>query len=125
MKGAEGQAKRKAKGLQLNYSDDTNDLGNIEDYKEFVNELMSVYKPMLGMIKPGGYLTIVVKNIKKKGSNYPLAWDLSSALIKEGLQLLPEVFWCQDDINIAPYGYGNTWVSNTFHHYCLNFRKCE
>lgn len=125
MKGAEGQAKRKAKGLQLNYSDDEHDLGNIEDYKEFIKELMGVYKPMLNILKPGGYLTIVVKNIKKKGSNYPLAWDLSIELIKEGMELHPEVFWCQDDINIAPYGYGNTWVSNTFHHYCLNFRKPE
>ena len=28
----------------------------------------------------------------------------------------------KDDISIAPYGYGNTFVSNTFHQYCLNFQ---
>ena len=72
-------------------------------------------------MKPGSYMTIVVKNIKKKGSNYPFAWDLSH-LLQEKLILLPEVFWCQDDISIAPYGYGNTWVSNTFHQYCLTFQ---
>lgn len=123
MKGAEGQAKRRAKGLQLNYSDDGQDLGNIEDYQAFVNELVSIYIPIINNLKKGGFITIVVKNIKKKGSNYPLAWDLAEALIKHHLKLYPEIFWCQDDINIAPYGYGNTWVSNTFHHYCLNFQK--
>ena len=124
VKGAENQAKRRKKGLQLNYSDDKFDLGNISDYKEFLDELVQIYFDLLKLLKPGAYLTIVVKNIKKKGSNYPFAWDLAERLSKE-LILLPEAFWCQDDLSIAPYGYGNTWVSNTFHHYCLNFRKPE
>lgn len=122
MKGAENQAKRIKQGLRTNYSDNEQDLGNISDYNKFLNELSGIYFNIIKIMKPGSYLTIVVKNIKKKGQNYPLAWDLSSILQKE-LILLPEVFWCQDDISIAPYGYGNTWVSNTFHHYCLNFQK--
>jgi DNA modification methylase len=122
MKGAENQAKRIEKGLQTNYSDDQSDLGNIADYLEFIHELKDIYFNISELIRPGGYMTIVVKNIKKKGRNYPFAWDLA-ALLSEKLILLPEVFWCQDDINLAPYGYGNTFVSNTFHQYCLNFQK--
>lgn len=123
MKGAEYQATRKSKGLQLNYSDDQNDLGNIPEYEAFLEELMAVYRPLKQMLKKGGCFTIIVKNIKKKGSNYPLAWDLSAKMCSEGWELLPEFHWCQDDINIAPYGYGNTWVSNTFHQYCITFRN--
>ncbi len=122
MKGAENQANRRVKGLQLNYSDDSNDLGNVSDYEAFLTELCDIYFNLGKMLKPGQYMTIVVKNIKKKGKNYPLAWDLARRLQKEFI-LLPEIFWCQDDISIAPYGYGNTFVSNTFHHYCLNFQK--
>ncbi len=122
MKGAENQAKRLKLGLQTNYSDSDKDLGNIADYNDFVNHLVEIYFGLLNFVKPGGYITIVVKNIKKKGRNYPFAWDLANAL-QEKLILLPETFWCQDDISIAPYGYGNTWVSNTFHQYCLNFQK--
>ncbi len=122
MKGAENQAKRIKQGLQTNYSDNEQDLGNVADYNKFLNELSDIYFNIIKIMKPGSYLTIVVKNIKKKGQNYPFAWDLSNILQKE-LILLPEVFWCQDDISIAPYGYGNTWVSNTFHQYCLNFQK--
>ncbi len=122
MKGAENQAKRIEKGLQTNYSDSTEDLGNIADYEQFITQLMDVYFNLIPLLKKGGHMTIIVKNIKKKGRNYPFAWDICRAL--EGrMTLLPETFWCQDDINLAPYGYGNTFVSNTFHQYCLNFRK--
>jgi DNA modification methylase len=121
MKGAENQAKRIEKGLQTNYSNDPQDLGNLENYNDFLNSLMKIYFNVAAIMKPGSYMTIVVKNIKKKGSNYPFAWDLANLLQKKFI-LLPEVFWCQDDISIAPYGYGNTWVSNTFHQYCLNFQ---
>jgi len=121
MKGAENQAKRIEKGLKTNYSDEADDIGNISDYYDFIYTLKDIYFNIASLMKPGSYITIVVKNIKKKGSNYPLAWDLAN-ILQEKLILLPEVFWCQDDISIAPYGYGNTWVSNTFHQYCLNFQ---
>jgi DNA modification methylase len=123
MKGSENQAKRKEKNLQLNYSDSENDLGNIDNYDNFLNELVSAYLPCIDLLKKNRYFTIIVKNIKKGGTNYPLAWDLSKKLTKKNLIILPEIFWLQDDLSIAPYGYGNTFVTNTFHHYCLNFQK--
>lgn len=127
MKGAENQAKRIKKGLQVNYTDPESelgkrDLGNLDDYYEFINELEKIYFHLYHFLKPGGVMTIVVKNIKKQGSNYPFAWDLAERLMKK-MVLLPESFWLQDDISIAPYGYGNTFVSNTFHQYCLSFQK--
>lgn len=122
MKGAETQALRKEKGLQTNYSNSDKDLGNIADYNKFIDELYDVYKNLFKILKPGSFVTIVVKNIKKMGVSYPFAWDLAERLQNE-LILLPPTFWCQDDISIAPFGYGNTWVSNTFHQYCLNFQK--
>ncbi len=122
MKGAENQAARKARGLQLNYSDDRNDLGNIADYETFVRELRDIYFRLWRYMKPGAHLTIIVKNIKKKGKRYPLAFDLARQLAPR-FYLLPEFFWLQDDQRLAPYGYGYTWVSNTFHQYCLTFRK--
>lgn len=124
MKGAENQAKRIEKGLKTNYSDHRDDIGNIPGYYDFLFTLRDIYFNIASMMKGGSYMTIVVKNIKKKGTNYPFAWDLAS-LLQEKLILMPEVFWCQDDITIAPYGYGNTFVSNTFHQYCLNFQVPE
>ena len=122
MQGAENQALRKKKGLQTNYSNDTNDMGNVDDYASFLKDLISLYKSILGNLKEGGYFTIVVKNIKKKGKIYPFAFDLVSNL-NSSATIEHVGYWCQDDLRLAPYGFGNTWVSNTFHHYCLTFRK--
>ena len=66
-------------------------------------------------------MTIIVKNVKKGGKIYPLAWDLGHRL-GQIFTLKDEKIWAQDDIRLAPYGMGNAWVSNTFHHYCLQFR---
>jgi len=122
MKGAENQAKRIEKGLKTNYSEDKMDLGNVADYNNFISELSEIYIQISKSMVPGSFITIVVKNIKKKGQNYLFAYDLSEKLISEGLIMLCETFWCQDDVSIAPFGYGNTWVSNTFHQYCLTFQ---
>ena len=122
MKGAENQAKRIKSGLQTNYSDSDDDLGNINDYDFFVDSLIEIYRNLSIILVDGARVTIVVKNIKKKGSNYPFAWDLSRKL-QPYYELAEESFWLQDDISIAPFGYGNTWVSNTFHQYCLTFIK--
>lgn len=118
MKGAENQARRLEKGLQTNYSDNTDDLGNVADYEKFLSELTDVYLNMFTIMHPGSFFTFVVKNIKKQGLYYPFAWDLSHRLLSAAT-VVSEHFWLQDDLSIAPYGYGNTWVSNTFHQYCI------
>ena len=121
MRGAENQARRIQQGLQTNYSSDNNDIGNIADYSIFLSELSQVYLNMFQVMQRGSYFTFVVKNIKKQGLAYPFAWDLTHRLLGSSVPIA-EHFWLQDDLSIAPYGYGNTWVSNTFHHYCITMQ---
>lgn len=121
MKGAENQARRIEQGLQTSYSSDENDLGNVTDYGQFVTELTDVYLKMFKVMQPKSYFTFVVKNIKKQGAAYPFAWDLTHRLLEVATPI-SEHFWLQDDLSIAPYGYGNTWVSNTFHQYCITLQ---
>jgi DNA modification methylase len=121
--GAETQkARRQSAEMDVFYSDDPDDLGNIDDYDEFVERLVRIYAALKPFLQPKAYLTIIVKNVKKGGRIYPLAWDLGQKL---GMvyALKDEKIWCQDDIRLAPYGLGSAWVSNTFHHYCLQFRN--
>jgi DNA modification methylase len=121
-KGFETQAQRKAQKLDVYYSDNTRDLGAIHSYEDFLTELELIYKKVYDILKPKGYLTIIVKNVKKRDRIYPLAWDIAKRLSKFFV-LKDEKIWCQNDIKLAPYGYRYAWVSNTMHHYCLNFRK--
>lgn len=122
-RGAKTQLNRRQDpGLDVFYSDHPDDLGNIADYNQFINKLVSIYTGLKSLLRPNAYLTIIVKNVKKGGRVYPLAWDLGRAL-SETYILKDERLWLQDDIRLAPYGLGNAWVSNTFHHYCLQFRN--
>jgi DNA modification methylase len=122
-RGAATQRRRRAAdGLDVTYSDDPADLGNVDDYTVFLDRLVAVYAGLRQVLVPGAYLTIIVKNVKKRGRIYPLAWDLARRL-GEIYTLKDEKIWCQDNIRLAPYGLGHAWVSNTFHHYCLQFRN--
>jgi DNA modification methylase len=122
-KGAETQKKRRAsEELDVHYSDHPNDLGNIRDYEEFLEKLINIYMSLKPLLCEKAYLTIIVKNVKKGGKIYPLAWDIARELGKT-YTLKDEKIWVQDNQRLAPFGLGSAWVSNTFHHYCLQFRN--
>ena len=122
-KGAQTQKKRRiAPDLDVFYSEDPNDLGNLHEYEEFLAKLVAIYTGLKPLLRAKAYLTIIVKNVKKGGKIYPLAWDLGHELGKV-YALKDEKIWLQDNQRLAPYGLGSAWVSNTFHHYCLQFRN--
>lgn len=122
-KGSETQKKRRSSAeLDVHYSDDPNDLGNIDDYESFLEKLVSIYKGLKPFLREKAYLTIIVKNVKKGGKIYPLAWDIARELGRT-YTLKDEKIWVQDNQRLAPFGLGSAWVSNTFHHYCLQFRN--
>ena len=122
-RGAETQRKRRTSTeLDVHYSDDPNDLGNIDDYETFLEKLVDIYEGLKPLLREKAYLTIIVKNVKKGGKIYPLAWDIARELGKT-YTLKDEKIWVQDNQRLAPFGLGSAWVSNTFHHYCLQFRN--
>ena len=122
-RGAHTQKVRRAsEDLDVFYSDDPDDLGNIHEYEKFLARLVEIYAGLRPLLREKAYLTIIVKNVKKGGKIYPLAWDIGREL-GQTYTLKDEKIWCQDNQRLAPYGFGNAWVSNTFHHYCLQFRN--
>jgi DNA modification methylase len=122
-RGGENQKKRREDNeLDVVYSEDPNDMGNIHDYDEFLSKLVNIYAGLKPLLREKAYLTIIVKNVKKGGKVYPLAWDIARELGKT-YTLKDEKIWLQDNQPLAPYGMGSAWVSNTFHHYCLQFRN--
>lgn len=122
-KGALNQKKRRETDeLDVVYSENPHDLGNIHDYEQFVEKLVNIYRGLKSLVREKAYLTIIVKNVKKGGKIYPLAWDIARELGKI-YTLKDEKIWLQDNQPLAPYGLGSAWVSNTFHHYCLQFRN--
>ena len=122
-RGAQNQKKRReADELDVVYSDDPQDVGNLHDYQQFLETLVQIYAGLKPLLLERAYLTIIVKNVKKGGKIYPLAWDLARELGRV-YTLKDEKIWMQDNQPLAPFGMGNAWVSNTHHHYCLQFRN--
>lgn len=115
---------RERKGLDVRYSDKSHDLGNIEDYEKFINELSQIYFDIYDLLENNSYIVIIIKNIKKGGKMYPLAWDLAKKLSEKYI-LKDEKIWIQDKIVLSPYGYPHGWSSNILHHYCLILKKEE
>ncbi len=113
---------RSNKGLDVNYSDSEIDLGNISDYKDFLYQVCGVYEKLYDRMREGAYIVIIVKNVKKGGKLYPLAWDIAR-ILSEKYTLKDEKIWIQDKIGLSPYGYPHSWASNILHHYCLILRK--
>lgn len=108
--------------LDYKYSETQHDLGNIEDYELFLKKLSDIYLNVFETLKKNAYLIIIVKNIKKEGKMYPLAWDLAK-ILSQKYTLKDEKIWIQDKIALAPYGYPSAWASNILHHYCIILQK--
>jgi len=116
--------KQRAKsGLDVAYSDDERDLGNLQEYEGYLGALASILEQAATLLKPGKYLTVVAQNIRRPdGEMAPLAWDIASRL-RRFLQLKQETVWCQDKKRLGCWGWPTSYVSNVHHHYCLHFRK--
>lgn len=115
---------RKEKDLPLYYSDNLLDLGNIEDYDQFMKELSKVFKNCSKILAPNKYMVIVVQNFRNTDGNYiTFAWDIAEKVKKYKFSFEGEQIWCQDDKQLGIWGYPSKFITNIHHHYCLVFRK--
>jgi DNA modification methylase len=122
------QKTRLKKGLSTKYSDDSNDLGNVKDYRDFIQKQAEIFDSVFDYTKPNRYLTIITNNVYFKGKLFPLAFDTAVSLTNRGDKswiLKDEKIWLQDDKPLVALGVNNAWVANRHHQYCLIFRKEE
>jgi DNA modification methylase len=114
---------REQKGLKQHYSEFQRDLGNIEDYNEYIEELTSILSGLKPLLREAAYLTVIVQNMRDvDGTMKPIAWDLAQSL-SNTYYLQQEFIWCQDNKKLGIWGYPTTYVSNVHHHYCLVFQN--
>jgi DNA modification methylase len=121
------QQERTERGLATKYSEELNDIGNIDDYDGFLKAIKEIFNEVYKVMKIGGYLTVITNNVFYDGRLYPLAFDTSRILSDEPYSWVPkdEKIWLQDDKRLLPLGIYNAWIGNRAHQYCLIFRKEE
>ncbi len=117
------QAERLARGLATTYSDADDDLGNIEDYDEFVTRLGGIFEECLRVVRAGRYMAVVVSDFRH-GERFVLFHaDLSAEMERRGWVLSGVTVLAQDNKTLYPYGIPYAFVSNVHHQYILVFRK--
>lgn len=109
----------------VNYSDKENDMGNITNYKEFVNNLGELFAKVHRVLKTNAYCLINVMDIRKKSEFYPLHSDLAMEMQKHGYIFDDIIIWDrqQDYNNMRPLGYPYKYRINKVHEYILIFIK--
>lgn len=121
---------RVANNLETKYSEDEKDLGNVENYEEFLKVLVdSVFLQCARTLKYGKYMAIVVSDFRDK-SDYisfhsDLIHELNKKMIPEGgiLKLQGTKILLQNHKSLLPYGYPFAYVENIHHQYVLIFIK--
>jgi DNA modification methylase len=118
--------KRSADGKEsTNYSEKENDIGNIPNYKEFINSLGKLFAKVNRVLKPRAYCLVNVMDIRKKSDFYPLHSDLATELQQRGYIFDDIIIWDrqQDYNNMRPLGYPYKYRINKVHEYILIFIK--
>ena len=107
------------------YSDSNIDLGNIEDYYEFLKELKRAFNGVYKVLKVGKYCIVVVMDIRKKAKFYPFHMDMTKIMEEIGFELDDIVIWDiqKEYNNMRPLGFPYVFRVNKVHEFILLFKK--
>ena len=100
-------------------------MGNISEYRTFINELGRLFFKVNRVLKPRAYCLVNVMDIRKKSDFYPLHSDLATELQKQRYIFDDIIIWDrqQDYNNMRPLGYPYKYRINKIHEYILIFIK--
>jgi len=110
---------RIANNLDTQYSDDELDLGNIQEYDKFLEELSAILGDCSRPRKPKKYMAIIVSDFRDKSKYVMFHADLARSLQMYGLELKGISILYQRHKRIFPYGYPFAYVPNIHHQYIL------
>lgn len=110
---------RIANNLDTQYSDDELDLGNIQEYDKFLEELSAILGDCSRPLKPKKYMAIIVSDFRDKSKYVMFHADLAQSLQMYGLELKGISILYQRHKRIFPYGYPFAYVPNIHHQYIL------
>lgn len=110
---------RISKNLDTKYSNLDKDLGNIDDYSEFLEILSKFFNDCARILKPQKYLSIVVSDFRNKGKYHMFHSDLAQKLEEGNFDLKGITILYQRHKKIFPYGYPYSYVPNIHHQYIL------
>jgi len=107
------------------YSHLDGDLGNIDDYGEFLGALGEVFGGVRKALKPGKRCVMVAMDIRVGPSFIPFHLDLIGLMRQGGYSLEDIIVWDRrrEYNNLRPLGYPSVFVVNKVHEYIMVFNR--
>lgn len=108
-----------------NYGDQNDDLGTIDEYNRFLDELVEVFRAVFEVLKPKSYCVINVMDLRKKSQFFPFHSDLATRLQAVGFLYDDLIIWDRrhDYNNLRPLGYPYVFRVNKVHEFLLIMQK--
>jgi len=124
-RGDKAEAERTSRGLPTHYSEADEDLGNIESYEAFLEQLGTVFAHCGRLLRRRRYMCVVVADFRH-GPQFHL-YHADIARLVEGLdadlQLKGLTVLVQDSKNLYPLGVPHAFVSNIHHQFVVIFQR--
>lgn len=114
---------REEEGYDTSYSEKKTDLGNIEKYDEFLNELRSIFDECYRVLEGKQYIAVVVSDFRHNSEYIPFHQDATDILRNIGFSLKGIKILIQNQKNLYPYGYPYAYVPNIHHQYIIICQK--
>ena len=108
--------------LATQYSKSESDLGNIERYESFLEELAGVFREVSMKVENRRYMAIIVSDFRHASDFYPFHSDLYQRLCNETIKLVGVSTLEQRHKKLYPYGYPFCYIPNIHHQYILLFQ---
>ena len=112
--------------LDHKYSENNEDLANIDSYQEFLKVLSNFFNNCSRPLKAKKYMCVIVSDFRKKEKYYTFHADLANQIEKKNKFVLKGIrILYQRHKSIFPYGYPSSFVPNMHHQNVLIFQNIK
>lgn len=107
------------------YSELDNDLGNFEEYEDFLNALQAIMKKAYGCLKNKKYASIIISDFTVNKKEICVQGDIVRIMSEIGFEFSGTTILMQPVKPLYPFGYPYAYKINHHHQNIITFRKCE
>lgn len=126
-RGEKAAQERESRGLPTQYSESGADLGNIEDYAEFLDRLGDVFVECGRVLRTKQYMCVVIADFRHGPQFHLYHADIARVIEErsESLQLKGLTVLVQDSKSLYPLGIPYCFVGNIHHQFVLILQRME
>lgn len=100
-----------------------------QDYHEYLDWLVRIFKEVYRVTKPGGFCAVVIGTVLLEGKLYPVPFDMTSQFVQIGWEFYQDIIWHKCTAGVKRAGvsiqkpYPGYFYPNIMNEYILIFRK--